>query len=235
MNDSIYDDLPEDHEKAFIHLERHFRAQLYQNISENEQSVLEAYCKRKYMTAVISAARSLDIPVIQGYLVPASDADTRNIFQKFEADVLSLSVQIEIKHARHGKKYSVGLSVAAKEKIRHYIEQIRLAIDDSDLSQGKRDAVFKKLSELVLEIDRARTRFEIVTDGIRALARLSGDVAREGAEPWWKWVKLILGEIDESKENEPQPSLPAPEERKRLEPPRKQLPAPDKPDEDIPF
>jgi hypothetical protein len=82
----------------------------------------------------------------------------------------------------------------------------------------------RNLSELTLEIDRDRTRFEIVADATRSMARLSGDVEREGAEPWWKWVKLIFGVIDEAKEHEPQQSLPAPEERRRLEAPRKQLP-----------
>ena len=76
---------------------------------------------------------------------------------------------------------------------------------------------------------------------MRRFARLSGDVEREGAEPWWKWVKLIFGEIDDAKENEPEARLPSPEERKRLDPPRKQLPAPQNDrgsgdlDDDIPF
>lgn len=241
MSESIYDDLPEDHEKAFVYLEKQFRAQLDESLKDNDQSNFDAYCKRKYMSAVIAAAKSLEIPGIADYSTPYDDRGVWDAFEGFEMDVMNLTVQIEINHARRRKKYSVAFDSAAKQKVRHYIEQIRTAVEQSDLPQNKRDAIFKKLSELTLEIDRDRTRFEVVADTIRSVARLSGDVEREGAEPWWKWVKLIFGEIDDAKDKEPKTSLPAPEERKRLEPPRKQLPAPkEKPtsrelDGEIPF
>lgn len=241
MSESIYDDLPEDHEKAFVYLEKQFRAQLDESLRENDQGNYDAYCKRKYMSAVIAAAKSLDIPGIADYTAPYDDRGVWAAFEGFETDVMNLTIQIEINHARRRKKYSVAFDTAAKQKVRHYIEQIRTAVEQSDLPQNKREAIFKKLSELTLEIDRDRTRFEVVADAIRSVARLSGDVEREGAEPWWKWVKLIFGEIEDAKDKEPQTSLPAPGERKQLEPPRKQLPAPkEKPasrelDDEIPF
>jgi hypothetical protein len=158
-------------------------------------------------------------------------------YEQFEIDVANLVIQIRIKHARRNKKYSVGFDNESKRKIRHYIEQIRLAVETSALPQNKRDAIFKKLSELTLEIDRARTRFEVVADAIRSVSRLGGEIA----EPYWKWAKLILGEVDDAKDNEPQSSLPSPAEKKQLEAPRKQLPSPkDEPndgnlDDEIPF
>lgn len=224
MNETIYDDLPDDPEKAFIYLERQFRAQLDENLRDNDQGSFDTYCKRKYMSAVIAAAKSLDIPGIQDYVIPYRTSEVWEAFDGFETDVMNLKIQIEINHARRRRKYSVAFDSATKQKIRHYIEQIRTAVEQSNLSQNKREAILKKLSELTLEIDRDRTRFEVVADAIRGVARLSGDFEREGAEPWWKWAKLIFGEIDEAKENEPQSPLPAPEERKRLDPPRKQLP-----------
>lgn len=240
MSESIYDDLPEDHEQAFVYLEKQFRAQLDESLKDNNESSYDAYCKRTYMNQVIAAANSLDIPGIKDYAVPSGDRKIWEVFQSFEMDVMNLSIQIGINHARRRKRYSVALDKVEKEKIRHYIEQIRTVVENSELPQDKRDAIFKKLSELVLEIDRDRTRFEIVVDTVRGVARLSGDVEREGAEPWWKWVKLIFGVIDDAKEKEPQVSLPAPKERKRLEPPRKQLPPVDSStsddiNDDIPF
>lgn len=241
MSESIYDDLPEDHEKAFVYLERQFRVQLDDSLRDNDQSNYDAYCKRKYMSAVIAAAKSLEIPGISDYTAPYDDRGVWDAFEGFETDVMNLTIQIEINHARRRKKYSVAFDSAAKQKVRHYIEQIRTAIEQSDLQQGKRDAIFKKLSELTLEIDRDRSRFEVIADTIRSAARLSGDVEREGAEPWWKWVKLIFGEIDDAKDKESQTSLPAPQEWKRLEPPRKQLPSPKERragrsfDDEIPF
>lgn len=240
MNSSIYDDLPEDHEKAFVYLERQFRADLDDSLKENDQSSYDAYCKRKYMSAVKAAATSLDIPGIAEFAIPSNDREVWEAFEIFETDVLNLTIQIEINHARRRKRYSVAFDSAERQKVRHYIEQIRTTVENSDVPQNKRDAIFKKLAELTLEIDRDRTRLEVFADAFRGMARLSGDVEREGAEPWWKWVKLIFGVIDDAKEKEPQ-SLPAPQERKRLEPPRKQLPAPEENpfkrdlDDDIPF
>ncbi|MER8376265.1 hypothetical protein [Mesorhizobium sp. M1406] len=241
MSESIYDDLPEDQEQAFIYLERNFRSQLDESLKNNDQNSYDAYCKRKYMSAVIAAAKSLDIPGIKDSSSPYNDKGVWDAFEGFETDVMNLTIQIEINHARRRKKYSVALDGATKQKIRHYIEQIRMAVEESDIPQDKREAIFKKLGELTLEVDRDRTRFEIVADAIRRVARLSGDVEREAAEPWWKWIKLIFGEIDDAKEKEPQTSLPTPEERKRLEPPRKQLPSPKEEtfgrdlDDEIPF
>ena len=87
-------------------------------------------------------------------------------------------------------------------------------------------------------MERGRTRFELVLDGIRSIARLSGEVEREGAEPWWKWAKLIFGIVDSAKETEEISSLPAPSEKKKLEAPR----TPDSPhksssdlDDEVPF
>jgi hypothetical protein len=224
MSESIYDDLPEDHEQAFVYLEKKFRAELDDSLKDNDQGQYDSYCKRKYMNKVIAAAKSLDIIGIKDYSTPIDNNAIWETFDLFETDVMNLSIQIEINNARKRRNYSVMLEGAEKVKIRHYISQIRSLIDNSALSANKRDAIFKKLSELTLEIDRDRTRFEIVADATRSMARLSGDVEREGAEPWWKWVKLIFGVIDEAKEHEPQQSLPAPEERRRLEAPRKQLP-----------
>lgn len=70
------------------------------------------------------------------------------------------------------------------------------------------------------------------------MARLSGDIERDGAEPWFKWVKALLGVIDDAKENEPKTTLPAPQEKKRIEAPRKRIPdfnRSEKLDDEVPF
>jgi hypothetical protein len=226
MSESIYENLPDEPELAFVALERHFKERLESDIDGSDQGNAISYFKQRYCNQVIAAAKSLDIDHIKDYSAPLGGQHDWEVHNQFETDVMNLVIQIQINHARRRKKYSVTFDSTAKQKIRHYIEQIRLAVEQSHLPNNKRDAIFRKLSELTLEIDRDRTRFEVIADAIRGVARLSGDVEREGAEPWWKWVKLIFGEIDEAKDNEPQSTLPAPEERKRLESPRKQLPPP---------
>jgi hypothetical protein len=174
------------------------------------------------MNQVIAAAESLGISAISYYEVPHQDNQaTWAAFDVFETAVVNLTIQIQINHARRRRAYSVELDASEKVKIRHYIGQIKIIVEESNISEDKRDMILKKLSELTLEIDRNRTRFEIIADAARGFARLSGEVERQGAEPWWKWVKLIFGVIDDAKEREPRISLPAPVEQKRIEAPRK--------------
>jgi hypothetical protein len=226
MSESIYENLPDEPELAFVVLERHFKERLESDIEGSDQGNVISYFKQRYCNQVIAAAKSLEVDHIKDYSAPQGGQSNWEFYDQFETDVMNLVIQIQINHARRRKKYSVAFDSSAKQKIRHYIEQIRLMVEQSRVSEVKRDAIFKLLSALTLEIDRDRTRYEVIADAVRGIARLSGDVEREGAEPWWKWVKLIFGEVDEAKESEPQSTIPPPEERKRLESPRKQLPSP---------
>lgn len=239
MTNDVYDDLPDDPESAFVLLEQYYRSQMDEDVHGSEESSHIAYCRRKYMSAVVAAAKSLNIPGIEGYVVPYEESEIWAAFDVFETDVMNLSIQIKINRSRSRKKFSVSFDPSAKQKIRHYIDQIKSEVDKTDLSKEKKDSIFKRLNQLVLEIDRDRTRFEIVADGLLGVAKLSGDIEREGFEPWWKWVKLILGEVEGAKSAEVQSALPSPENRKRLQAPRKQLAPPPKKnstlDDDIPF
>lgn len=236
--EQLYDNLPEDPQLAFVQLEIHFRKEAQHRIEQSDQGNEINEYQLQYINQVTVAARALGIEQLSAYEVPFNDNQMWELYTRFRTDVENLVIEIRIHHSRRKRQFSVALEEPQKQRIRHYIDQIRQTVEESDCSQDKKDAVYKKLAELTLEIDRDRTRFEIVADGIRKLARLSGDVEREGAEPWWKWVKLVLSVVDDAKENEKGRSLPAPEEQKKLEAPRKDLPKPDSArdlDDEIPF
>lgn len=237
MSDDLYDNLPDDHELAFAELEGHFRHKLESDMAGSDQGDEVAFMMLQYINQVVAAAKALGIEAVAAYEVPANENQIWDYHKQFSTDVMNIVIQIRINHSRRRRKFSVKLSGEDKRKIHHYIEQIRLLVEQSDCTQEKKDSLFKKLSELILEIDRDRTRFEMIVDSIMSVARLSGEIEREGAEPWWKWIKPILGVVDEAKEEEKKMSLPAPEDRKKLEPPRKQITAPksNNLDDDIPF
>ena len=177
-----------------------------------------------YLNKVIAAAKHLQIPGIQDYELPQSESNIWDFSRLVTRDIQSMTVQVRIANAKAMRRYSVALSNVEKEKARHFIDQLDNLVDSSNCSIDKKEAIKNKLSELRREIEQERTRFDRVVDKIRTLARLSGDVEREGAEPWWKWVKALFGVIDDAKESEEKLSLPRQTETKRLEPPRKQLP-----------
>ncbi|MEJ6848609.1 hypothetical protein V3589_20655 [Sinorhizobium fredii] len=237
MNDDIFENIPDDDQKAFVYLEGIYRRELEEELETQNNGTYEYY-RTKYINNVVAAARALEIDGVRDYEAPRSSSNNWEYYEEFSLYVANVITQINIGHARRSRAYSVHLDTAEKRKIRHYVEQIKAVVENSNASTEKRDEIFKKLNALLLEIDRDRTRLEVIADGVRSVARLSGDVEREGAEPWWKWVALIFGIVDEAKEKEGQSSLPAPSERKRIEAPRKQLPKPQSNrdmDDDIPF
>ena len=235
MDGDAYEDLPEDDEQAFLHLEFEFRRtfeELMEDFSTNYN-----YVASDYMNKTLAAASALNIEALGAYT--ALDHDNRvfyDQFNLFRRDVDNLIVQMRVLTSRRKRSLSVDLSPEQKTKVCALIDKIRQQVEASSASQDKKDKLFKLLSALQLEVDRRRTRFEYFGDMVRGLSALSRHAAEEGAEPWWKWVKMIGGILDDAKSSEP--ALPAPPQRKRLEPPRKALPKIDgysDMDDEIPF
>jgi hypothetical protein len=237
MDDDLhFEGLPENPEAAFVYLVHRFRAKFEEATVDSDNGDAVAFHKMTYLNEVIAAAKALDIPGVQNYEIPENENHIWDFARIVERDVEQLIVQIKINQSRDRHTYSVALSAAEKAKARHYVEKIKELVDAADCLAEKKDAIYKKLNELLTEIDRYRTRFEVVTEKIRTLARLSGEVERAGAEPWWRWVRLFFGVVDAAKEDESSRPLPKPTERKRLESPRKSLPTPSNSfDDEVPF
>ena len=208
-----YGGLSADDDIAFIDLVKKYQKSYSRNVSE----------KMSYMNKVISAAKSLNIQKVKDIKMPPMDDYDGVKLQKYENFLHILDEYFEnfkIINGRRVSKFSVKLSVSEKEKLRHFIEQIKCTVEISQLSTGKKEAIFKKLASLALEIDRDRTRFEAFADVVSDLAHVSRNLA-DGAEPWWKWAKPMFEILGSAKESEDQQAaLPSPEEQKKLEPPQ---------------
>jgi hypothetical protein len=110
---------------------------------------------------------------------------------------------------------------------------MRLTVDKLDVSESKREALLARITALELEIDRNRTRMDVVGALWLETCTKIGEGA-EKLEPLRKWVDSIGGLIGFAKSQEgPQtariPSNPKP---KQIEPPR---PSEAAIDDDIPF
>jgi len=151
-------------------------------------------------------------------------------------------VQIQIAHGRRVRGYSVRLDPSTKSKIRHYLEKIREIVDRLEVPLPKKEALSARITALSDEVDRDRTRFDAYAGLALEMAATGGEVAQR-LNPLRKFLDSIAGLLGYAKQAEDaRPSLPAPHERKRLTPPRKErLPAPEPPrqpdllDDDIPF
>ena len=134
------------------------------------------------------------------------------------------------------------LDASTKSKIRHYLEKIREIVDRLEVPLPKKEALTAKITALTDEVDRDRTRLDAYAGLALEMAATGGEVAHR-LNPARKFLDSIAGLLGYAKQAEDaRPSLPAPHERKRLTPPRKErLPAPEPPrqpdllDDDIPF
>ena len=103
-------------------------------------------------------------------------------------------------------------------------------LDIAELPELKRDLLFRKLDAFVAEVDKARTSLQSVASTILPSAQSLAE-GFHNLEPMRRFINSIAALIGIAKDVED--SLHAvPFSTKPLDPPRKQLPAPD--DEDIP-
>jgi len=230
-----FENLPDDPQLALVELIRQFD-DLYEkkyNSLDEQENVLPLM--NEYINNVLSAAKALDVSYFYGWSLPAS-TEIYSSYSDLKLQVNSFIIHVKIKRTQKFKIYSVSLDSTTKTKIHHYIKRIREIVDSADLSDRKRNSLFAKLNAFASDVDRTRTGFE---NAMLAFSDLI-DVAKKGTEtlkPITDLVNSITGLIGEAKSLEPEPEkLPAPEERKRIEGPKKaDDKKPELANDDIPF
>src|SRR5258707_13512 len=123
-----YDNLPDDDEIAFVQLERGFREELIKTITQTSNQHPTSLAYLEYINRTIAAARGLTLPILQDQQTPNLD-QASGVYPSFGVAVEDCLIQIRIRHARRAKGYSVKLDHATREKIRHYLSQIRAIVD----------------------------------------------------------------------------------------------------------
>jgi hypothetical protein len=162
---------------------------------------------RKALNA--NAAQYFHLDFLDFFEVPDPDGDKiSDTFRRFTTLVDAFKVRAQLEYVRSPMEFSVGLSNADKEKIRFYVEQMKLVIDAASLAEQKRDALYDKLNKFLAEVDRNRAPWTRFGDIIIYLASVGGDAA-EKLEPARKWIDSIAKLLGHNKEIEnSQPKLP---------------------------
>lgn len=218
---SLFDDIPDDPELAFLELEKRFRDNLEASIDNTGYRDLHTEDYLRYMSRTLAARTELDLNVLENWGVPAAPDFSVELYQNFLSDVEHYRTTLEIRHSRRNKGLTVRFDATAKAKLRHYLTQIREFVDTLEIEDWKRDDFYKAIGALELEIDRDRSRLGIFGDFIVKAAEIFGDAA-EKAEPARKWIDSISRLIWGAQMKERTESLPIPE-RKELPSPPKQI------------
>lgn len=118
------------------------------------------------------------------------------------------------------------------------VQKIREHLETANLPEPKRDALFNKLNAFAGELDRNRTRPEAFYAFAIETARAAKQINDE-LKPLQQTIDKVFDWIEKGKKLAE--SLPPWSDRKKIEGPKKQLPAPDsqksdsEEDDDIPF
>ncbi len=163
-NDFLYENLPDDAEQAFLLLEEAFnedcKAKLLASRRENE-NVTIFYVQ--YISKVLGAIQELGLEskfASQG--VPdISDVDY-STYLNFSKDVEHYKTMLKIRSARRQKQYSVAFNETTKAKLRHLLLQMKTTVGKLEVSEEKKEALLTRISAVESEMDRNRTRLEVV-------------------------------------------------------------------------
>ena len=215
-----YTGLPAEPDLAFIQLERKYRSDLYEAIRHSNQNSDNDPHYLAYINQTIAAAKALTLGIFINWQVPKHNADVWAAYKDFSVDVEHYLVQMKVQNGRRISGHSVALDAATKAKIHHYIRQIREIVLKLEVPQAKMEALVARVTALSDEVDRDRTRFEAYAALTLEVATTAGEARRKirPAKPLLERIAEMIGLAKEA-ENA-RPSLPAPQEAKRLEPPR---------------
>ena len=235
---SLYENLPDDPELAFIELETAFREECESKLRNAHQDERTDIYYVKYISKIIATINELGLSGdFASRVIPVISNVDYSTYLDFSKDVEHYTTMLQIRHGRRRKEFSVSLDADAKSKLRQLLEKVKSTIDTLDVSPEKKEALHAKTAALEAEINQNRTRFDVVAAlWVETCGKVGEGV--EKLEPLRKWLDPIGNLIRVAKHDERTvpPRLPSPPKPKVIEdkrPPSR--PLTEDIDDDIPF
>ena len=194
----------------------------------------------EYMVTVLAAAQEFGIDDLSGYEIPwRSEDGCDDRCRMFRAEATRISQRLLFRHGTQTK--SVALDAATKEKISHWLKQMRKSVQQADVSVEKKDRLFGLIDQLQAEVDHERTPVQAVGELWVTICTYMGEGVKN-LEPVARFVERVGGALGLAKQEEDAlPKLPPLRDRQRLEPPQNAASKKDKNgfdkalDDEIPF
>lgn len=228
ITDDQLDDLPEDDLEAFVSFESIVRADLVEG-RQNPGWDAEV----SYITSILAFIDARNIDLVVDHEIPSDgDAELRTYFDAFlkRVDTFVFKTRLQLSARRKANGTTFVIAGNFKTQIGGHLTAIRNIVHEADLSEAKRDAIFRRLEKLQFEVDRDRTRSEAAMGLWLDISSAIGQGAQK-LDPAIERLERIMKIFAQARDEETA-RLPAPAERKRIPPPSQ--PASDM-DDDIPF
>ncbi|MEG3151127.1 hypothetical protein U1769_14635 [Sphingomonas sp. ZT3P38] len=173
------DDLPDDPATAFVQLERICRTRLNAMTGEMERYEHGDDLRLEYITVVAAAAAAYGIADF-GEASELRHDDFRTVYQR----AIAVATRLAIEGKRARELTSVALPIAAKERLKKHLLELRAAVQQSGLDDRKKAILNKRLDSFDSELGKEKSSVTIILVGVALVtAALSqGTGAITGAE-----------------------------------------------------
>jgi hypothetical protein len=203
LTDDQYAELfaAEDSARAFVRLVDLLNASLDRYDEENWSTAAN-----QYVSIVLGFLDSSDLDAdLISAVGRRIDGDFHTWFIEFRNSVSYVQARLRFMRLRAGGVGYVPIAVSInpnlREEIQDNLEKVRKAVAVMQLEERKREAIFKKLRALQLEVDKTRTRIDAAMDLMLELTETVGKSA-ENLEPlaglMERFRKLFAGAQRES-------------------------------------
>lgn len=236
LSNDDYDSLPDDPHLGFAVLVDSLESYL---VEEERGEGPSTHLARKYVEAIQAYIDEHDLrdefERIESS-VPFSGEDFWVWWREFRAAVSYYQARIRYRYRKAGS-LSVVLSPDRRTEIHALLNKVRIIVGSLDVNEKKRDAILSRLNKLAAEVDKSRTNLEAFFAVTLDAAGTAGQAA-EKLKPVLDVLERMKKIFFEAKAEDLPPQLPAPEERKRIEGPKRDdadKRTPKAQDDDIPF
>jgi hypothetical protein len=218
ISDDDIDLLPEDPEAAFVQYEAILRNAVREANSDRNYTGWDI--EREYVAHVLAFVDTRTLPVDLPRNPPSDNEAFYEWYQSFirAIDYYKAAARLQISARKKQNVSVLVLSPDLKAQIGAHLIAIRKIVSESEISENKRDALFRRINNLQEEVDRDRTR----TEAAMALLLDVTSAVAKGAkqlDPVLDRVERIIKVLAKAKDENDQKILMAPQERKRIAPP----------------
>jgi hypothetical protein len=215
ITDDELDALPDDPEAAFVQYEAILRERVREANSDRDNMTSDV--ERDYIAHVLAFVDTRSIPLKLPTNPPYDDQEFYTWYKNFTraVDYYKARTRLEISARKKENVSVLALSPDFKTQIGGHLTAIRKIVSEADVSENKRDAIFRRINNLQEEVDRDRTRTEAALalwfDVTNAISK-----GAKNLDPAIKRVERIMRVLAEAKDENEQKALIAPQPKKRI-------------------
>lgn len=198
------EELPEDPHLAFTNFVRHAQRRLGERTTElgdgNDQETwhLVEEARLGFVNVVIAAAKRFEVEPFASMDVPTYKQFDQSVHRQFKVDLDHYMTQLLLDNVVRDRSNSVPLTPKAKDRIRSHIHGLKTCLDNAELTDAKRAALIKKLTEFEAELERKRLSLLAVTRITLEIFALPGG-AWASVEMVAKLTNNVMQEVAEAK------------------------------------